>query len=95
MVLTRLLSIKMKFLGKPVDEQDSFRMLKALQGSTHQVYSGVACVDAATGKQVVSHRVTHVKMKSMSDDKFVVISPQENLRIKLALMRFKGSGQRS
>lgn len=54
-------------LGKPVDEQDSFRMLKALQGSTHQVYSGVACVDAATGKQVVSHRVTHVKMKSMSD----------------------------
>ncbi|MDQ0901465.1 MULTISPECIES: nucleoside triphosphate pyrophosphatase [unclassified Paenibacillus] len=54
-------------LGKPVDEQDSFRMLKSLQGSTHQVYSGVACVDAATGKQVVSHRVTHVKMKSMSD----------------------------
>ncbi len=54
-------------LGKPVDEQDSFRMLKALQGSTHQVYSGVACVDAATGKQVVSHRVTHVKMKIMSD----------------------------
>ena len=54
-------------LGKPVDEQDSFRMLKGLQGSTHQVYSGVACVDAATGKQVVSHRVTHVKMKIMSD----------------------------
>ncbi|MCY9663770.1 Maf family protein [Paenibacillus alginolyticus] len=54
-------------LGKPVDEQDSFRMLKALQGSTHQVYSGVACVDAATGKQVVSHRVTNVKMKPMSD----------------------------
>ncbi|MGO4271835.1 nucleoside triphosphate pyrophosphatase [Paenibacillus sp. TAF58] len=54
-------------LGKPVDEQDSFRMLKDLQGSMHQVYSGVACVDAATGKQVVSHRVTHVKMKSMSD----------------------------
>ena len=47
-------------LGKPVDEQDAFRMLKALQGNTHQVYSGVACVDAATGQQVVSHSVTHV-----------------------------------
>lgn len=27
-------------LGKPVDEEDSFRMLKGLQGTTHQVYSG-------------------------------------------------------
>ncbi|NOV04070.1 Maf family protein [Paenibacillus planticolens] len=54
-------------LGKPVDEEDSFRMLKALQGTTHQVYSGVACVDAQTGKHVVSHSVTHVKMKSMAD----------------------------
>lgn len=54
-------------LGKPVDEHDAFRMLQALQGSTHQVYTGVACVDAATGKQVVSHRVTHVKMKTMSE----------------------------
>ncbi|MCY9658993.1 Maf family protein [Paenibacillus chondroitinus] len=55
-------------LGKPVDEEDSFRMLKGLQGTTHQVYSGVACIDAATGKQVVSHSVTNVKMKAMSDE---------------------------
>ncbi|MFD0694114.1 Maf family protein [Paenibacillus sp. GCM10027628] len=55
-------------LGKPADEEDSFRMLKALQGTTHEVYSGVACVDADTGKHVVSHRVTRVTMKPMSDD---------------------------
>ncbi|MDD9269867.1 Maf family protein [Paenibacillus sp. GCM10023248] len=55
-------------LGKPVDEADSFRMLQALQGTTHQVYSGVACVDAATGREVVSHSVTHVRMKAMSDE---------------------------
>lgn len=58
-------------LGKPVDEQDAFRMLKGLQGNTHQVYSGVACVDAATGRQVVSHSVTHVRMKPMSDEQIL------------------------
>ncbi|WNR45841.1 Maf family protein [Paenibacillus roseipurpureus] len=55
-------------LGKPVDEEDAFRMLKAMQGQTHQVFSGVACVDAETGKQVVSHSVTNVHMKAMSDE---------------------------
>ncbi|TXK84745.1 septum formation protein Maf [Paenibacillus sp. N3.4] len=58
-------------LGKPVDEKDAFRMLQALQGNTHQVYSGVACVDAATGKQAIAHRVTHVKMKPMSDEQIL------------------------
>jgi septum formation protein len=55
-------------LGKPTDEEHSFRMLKALQGNIHEVYSGVACLDAATGRHLVSHRVTHVSMKPMSDD---------------------------
>lgn len=57
-----------KVLGKPADEQDSFRMLKWLQGATHQVYSGIACVDAATGKQAVAHRITQVRMKPLSDE---------------------------
>ncbi|MEW9700139.1 nucleoside triphosphate pyrophosphatase [Paenibacillus sp. SI8] len=55
-------------LGKPVDEEHSFQMLKALQGRVHEVYSGVACLDAATGRHVVSHRVTRVSMKPMSDE---------------------------
>ncbi|NEW04491.1 septum formation protein Maf [Paenibacillus sp. SYP-B3998] len=55
-------------LGKPVDEEDSFQTLKALQGNTHEVYSGVACLDANTGRHVVSHCVTRVSMKPLSDD---------------------------
>ncbi|OPH48582.1 septum formation protein Maf [Paenibacillus ferrarius] len=58
-------------LGKPADEQDAFRMLQALQGNTHQVYSGIACIDAATGKQAVSHSVTDVKMKPMTDSQIL------------------------
>lgn len=30
-----------EILGKPIDEKDAFRMLKALSGNTHQVYTGV------------------------------------------------------
>jgi len=30
-----------KVFGKPKDEEDAFRMLNALQGSVHEVYSGI------------------------------------------------------
>ncbi|WP_088832866.1 Maf family protein [Paenibacillus tyrfis] len=32
-------------LGKPQDEADAFRMLSALQGTEHEVYSGIACIE--------------------------------------------------
>jgi septum formation protein len=57
-----------QILGKPKDGKDSFRMLSALQGNTHQVFSGVACVDSQTGAFQVSHRVTNVTMKSLTDE---------------------------
>jgi septum formation protein len=33
-----------QILGKPKDAEDAFRMLKLLQGRTHQVYTGVTLV---------------------------------------------------
>lgn len=56
-------------LGKPVDDADAFRMLKSLQGRTHHVYTGVACIDAASGLELVRHRSTKVTMKELSDQK--------------------------
>lgn len=57
-----------KVLGKPVDEQDSHAMLKQLQGRTHQVYTGVACIGLPEGRTVVEHRATSVTMRAMSDE---------------------------
>ncbi|MFE5320155.1 Maf family protein [Paenibacillus sp. NPDC056579] len=55
-----------EILGKPKDKADAFRMLNGLQGREHYVYSGVACIDLSTGKQIVSHQVTLVYMKPLT-----------------------------
>jgi len=36
---------KGEIYGKPKDEADAYRMLKSLQGKTHQVYTGVCVID--------------------------------------------------
>lgn len=58
-----------EILGKPKDEQDAYRMLSALQGRTHQVYSGVACLEWTTGKTVVDYCRTDVTMKPLAEKK--------------------------
>ncbi|TVY11901.1 Maf family protein [Paenibacillus cremeus] len=55
-------------LGKPADEADAFRMLKALQGRAHEVYSGVALIDTETGGRLVAHSTTGVVMKQLDDE---------------------------
>jgi septum formation protein len=39
-----VVSVDGEILGKPTDEEDAFRMLRLLQGRTHQVYTGVTLV---------------------------------------------------
>lgn len=58
--------IKGEVLNKPVDEQDSFRMLSTICGATHQVYTGV-CLK--TAKQTVTFfDKTDVTCRSLTND---------------------------
>lgn len=57
-----------KVLGKPVDKQDSRAMLELLQGRTHQVYTGVACIGLPEGTVSVDHRVTSVTMRTLREE---------------------------
>ncbi|MNR43588.1 Maf-like protein YhdE [compost metagenome] len=43
-------------------------MLGLLQGKTHQVYTGVACIGLPEGKILVEHRVTSVTMRALSEE---------------------------
>lgn len=56
-----------QILGKPVDEMDAFRMLSMLQGQEHTVYSGVALIDVETGHAEVSHSLTHVRIRALTE----------------------------
>lgn len=54
-------------LGKPANQQEAADMLRSLQGHSHEVYSGVACVDSVTGKSLVDYRKTIVWMRECSE----------------------------
>ena len=55
-------------LGKPVDEDDAARMLRALRGREHRVITAVALVDAATGEAAEGYRASRVLMRDYTDD---------------------------
>src|SRR5207237_800128 len=47
-----------EILGQPKDAGDAYRMLYRLAGTTHRVFTGVALVDAASGKSQVAYAVS-------------------------------------
>ena len=57
-----------QILGKPRDEGDARRMLRVLNGRWHQVLTGIALVNDATGPSKVAHEVTDVRFAEMSDE---------------------------
>lgn len=55
-----------KFLGKPSDEKDAFRMLKKLSGKTHQVYSAYCIFNFANNKMITEYVKTDVTFRKLS-----------------------------
>ncbi|MCD9022717.1 Maf family protein [Cohnella silvisoli] len=57
-----------KVMGKPRDVQDAEQMLERLAGELHEVYTGVTCLRVSDERIVTSHRITKVKMRSLTAD---------------------------
>lgn len=55
-------------LGKPKDTADAIQMLKRLQGSNHQVYTGVTLIACDTGRQITFAECTDVAVFPMTDE---------------------------
>ncbi len=53
-------------LGKPADAGDAERMLMKLSGRVHRVITGLAVMDAATGKALTRASVTHVWFRNLA-----------------------------
>lgn len=59
-----------KVLGKPKDEEDAFRMLKALSGKKHAVYTGVCLAYQKDGvyRYICQTEKTRVYFNRLSDE---------------------------
>ena len=65
-------------LGKPRDEEDAFRMLQALQGRAHEVYTGVAVLDHdSDGRR-------HTKNHAVKTEVYVHAMTEEEIRSYIA-----------
>jgi septum formation protein len=56
-------------LGKPKDAGDARRMLGLLQGRAHEVITGVAVLDGASGEAKTARSVTRVFFKPLDEDR--------------------------
>jgi septum formation protein len=57
-----------EIFGKPVDKMDAIRMLTQLQGSKHEVYTGVAVVNTDNFECTSTYKCTEVTFKSLNID---------------------------
>lgn len=53
-------------LSKPADAAEARRMLERLSGRTHQVLTGIAIIDTATGKTAQGHESTDVTFRNLT-----------------------------
>lgn len=53
--------------GKPADEQEARSMLQKLQSDVHEVFTGIALVDAGQGKVEVSHEISQVFFRALNE----------------------------
>ena len=54
-------------LGKPTGTSDAVEMLRQLQGTNHEVYTGVALVDAGRREILIDHEQTRVYFKPLEE----------------------------
>ena len=61
-----LVSLDGELLGKPTDDADALMMLTHLSSTCHEVVTGVALIDAATGRDSVWSETTQVYFRELS-----------------------------
>lgn len=77
-------------LGKPASEQDAFRMLKRLSGTTHEVWTGVAICTKKNASHLLRRRMSHFGRSQMKT--FGRILRRKSRLIKRGHMAFNNAG---
>ncbi|MBK5241596.1 Maf-like protein [Clostridium sp.] len=58
---------KGEVLGKPKDSEEAFKMLTALSGNIHEVYSGIAVINTETQEISTEYVCTQVKFSKLTE----------------------------
>ena len=66
-----IVHINDKILGKPVNEEDAFSMLKLLSGKCHEVATGISLVCKNKNINLTSHEITKVYFNNLSDEEIL------------------------
>lgn len=88
-----IVAVDDKILGKPKDKADALEMVRAMQGRSHQVYTGVAIIrfDSEGKKEVISHAVcTDVVVYPMSEEEMLVYVEDESIMDKAGAYAIQG-----
>jgi len=62
-----VVALKGKILGKPSTPAEAKRMLRMLSGTEHEVFTGFAIVDAASGAHTAGVERTRVRFRHLTD----------------------------
>lgn len=58
---------KNRVFGKPVNRPDAIKMLKALSGKEHKVYTGLCIINTISGEVCKTYQMTRVKFRKLDD----------------------------
>jgi septum formation protein len=77
-------------LGKPKSYEEAFTMIKALQGRTHEVMSGICLLDTKTGLEKVQCQVTEIDFSTLTDKEIEAYLKHEEYLDKAAAYGIQG-----
>ncbi|HEY4514195.1 MAG TPA: nucleoside triphosphate pyrophosphatase [Candidatus Paceibacterota bacterium] len=86
--------LKNEILGKSRDKSDASKMLKKLSGSMNTVITGIAIIDASSGRKLTKSAETHVFFKKLSDNDIVDYIHTGEYRDKAGSYAVQGEGRR-
>ena len=87
-----LVSLDGKLLGKPTDDAEAFEMLTHLSGTCHEVVTGVALVDAGTGREIVWAEATQVYFRELQSTEITAYIASRETSDKAGAYGIQGRG---
>jgi septum formation protein len=79
-------------LGKPADDADAAAMLRRLSGREHQVVTGLALINVATGTRSTSSVTSTVRFRLLSDEEIAAYVASGEPRDKAGAYAIQGLG---